>query len=162
MTAKAKTKRRKYKLIFVCTGNTCRSPMAEVLFTHLLRQKRKLSAYDVSGAGLDAAAGAPMTDNAAAAVKQLGVPLRKKIAAKQLTPEAVQNADLVVCMTAGHAAALRAFGDKVRTVSEITGGPDVPDPCGGDLSVYVRTAEYLRYACEDIFALTEKLRAEKP
>lgn len=145
---------KKKKVIFVCTGNTCRSPMAEYLFRYILGKKRKLSLYDVSSAGLCAEEGAPMTDNAAAALKSLGVNIRKKHAAHMLTYDEAQKADLIVCMTARHKAALGEFAAKTKTVSEITGGHDVSDPYGGDLNEYKRCAEYLLYACEDIYAYT--------
>ena len=147
----------KKKIVFICTGNTCRSPMAEFLFRYILSKKRKLSLYDVSSAGLSADEGSPITENAALALKKLGVSVRKKHFSKQLTEKAAQEADLIVCMTAAHASALRQFGAKVKSVGELTGGPDVPDPYGGDLNVYIKTAEYLMYACEDVFAAAQAL-----
>lgn len=147
---------RKKKVVFVCTGNTCRSPMAEYLFRYILGKKRKLSMCEVKSAGLGAQEGDPMTENAVAALKKLGVNIRKKHTAHMLTRDTAEKADLIVCMTASHASALRSLGSKVKTVGEITGGPDVPDPYGGDLNVYLKTAEYLLYACEDIFAAVSK------
>lgn len=153
--AKKRVAVKKKKIIFVCTGNTCRSPMAEFLFKFVLKKKRKLSSYDVSSAGLCAEEGAPMADNARVALKNLGVTSAKKHAAKQLTLSGAKAADLIVCMTRQHKSALAEFGDKVKSVGEITGGNDVPDPYGGDLNVYMKTAEYLLYACEDIFSLLQ-------
>lgn len=155
--AKTNAKARKKKIIFVCTGNTCRSPMAEHIFRYILRKKRKLSVYDVSSAGLSAQEGDGMTANAAAALAQLGVPVKTVHAAKQLTAAAADGADAIVCMTAGHKAALARWGDKVKTVGEITGKGDVPDPFGGDLATYLQTASYLMYACEAVFAWTQAL-----
>ena len=48
----------------------------------------------------------------------------------------------------------------MRSVGEITGAHDVPDPYGGDLKVYLNTAEYLLYACDDVFALAESVNAK--
>ncbi len=155
--AKKKAAAPKKKIVFVCTGNTCRSPMAEFLFRYILSKKRKLSLYDVSSAGLAAEEGAPMTENAVLALKKLGVSVRKKHVSKQLTRAEASEADLIVCMTASHAASLREFGSKVKSVGELTGGHDVPDPYGGDLNVYLKTAEYLMYACEDVFAAAQSL-----
>ena len=155
--AKEKTAKRKKKIIFVCTGNTCRSPMAEYLFRYILGKKRKLSLYDITSAGLCADEGAPMTDNAWEALTRLGVRSKRKHVAKQLTYEEAERADGIVCMTAEHKAALAAFGEKVKTVGELTGGSDVPDPYGGDAQVYGKTAEYLLYACDDIFSWAERL-----
>ncbi len=152
-----KSRPRKKKIIFVCTGNTCRSPMAEHIFRYILRKKRKLSLYDVSSAGLSADEGAPMTDHARTALEKLGVRVRRKHAARQLTPLMAEQADFIVCMTQAHKYELRDFGDKVKTVGELTGGPDVPDPYMGSLEVYLRTAEYLLYASEDIFTALSRL-----
>lgn len=146
----------KKKIIFVCTGNTCRSPMAEYIFAEFLRRKRKLSKFEVSSAGLYAEEGDPMTPNAAEALSRMGIKPKKKHTARQLTPEKAGKADMIVCMTASHKRELAVLGDKVYTVSEITGGPDVPDPYGGSLEVYERTAQYLAYAADDIYTLAAK------
>ena len=152
MVKTKKTRPKKKKLIFVCTGNTCRSPMAEAIFRQLLGKKRKLSWFDVSSAGLSAEEGAPMTENAVKALGALKVPLKKPHKAKQLTVEAAEKADFIVTMTASHKQALGAYAVKAKSIGELTGGPDVPDPYGGDEAIYLKTAQYLLYAAEDVFA----------
>ncbi len=154
--AKRQTVKKK-NVIFVCTGNTCRSPMAENIFKSYLGKKRKLSRYNVSSAGLGVNSGDSMTDNAISALKMLKITVRKKHAAHLLTVDEAKNADLIVCMTASHKFTLREFGDKVKTVGEITGAHDVPDPYGGDLNEYLKTAEYLMYACDDILTVAESI-----
>lgn len=167
MTTSKKTKSEKEKkprtkkinVLFVCTGNTCRSAMACYIFRYFLQKKRKLSLYTVSSAGIAAENGAPMSENAQAALALLGVPVKKPHKAQQLTVAAARKADLIVCMTERHKQALGSFASKALSVAALTGGGDVPDPYGGDLQTYLKTANYLTYAAEDVYAAASKTAA---
>lgn len=146
---------KKKHIIFVCTGNTCRSPMAEII----LKNKLKLAGVDsvrVSSAGLSAQEGSKMSENSASALKKLGYkPYGFK--SKQLTKKMVEKADLVLCMTAEHKAYLSGYKN-VYALKEIVGGVDVFDPYGRELSVYVQVSHQLEDACNIILneILTEK------
>lgn len=145
------TAMQKRTVLFVCTGNTCRSAMAESIFKQFLTKKRLGAKYRVVSAGLQAETGSDMPPAAKEALRMLGYKMRKH-AAKQVTGATAQKADLIVCMSAWHKNALAAFGDKVKTMGEITGAHDVPDPYGMPVEVYKGVAEYLQYACDDILA----------
>ena len=138
---------KKKHIIFVCTGNTCRSPMAEII----LKSKLKLAGIDnvrVSSAGIRAQAGSKMSENSARALKKLGYkPYGFK--SKQLTHKMIEKADLVVCMTAEHKLWLNGYKN-VFAIKEIVGGVDVFDPYGGELSVYVQVSHLLEDACNII------------
>lgn len=150
----------KYKVIFVCTGNTCRSPMAEFLFKKFLKTN-KITNVTVTSAGLNAEG--MMAAEARAALAYLDVPFTKH-KAKQLNSLMVDKNDLVVCMTASHKRLIAAhMGNlsKIVTVGDVTGGKDVSDPYGMDIETYISVAKYLEYACKDIMDTLINITTQK-
>ena len=127
------------RILFVCTGNTCRSPMAAALCNHLAGQggKRHLTA---ASAGLYAAEGAPMTPLAAAALQRAGVaPIQGADytlhRARNVTQEMIEQADAVVALTGAHAMELMLrFPDAASRIGTLP--MDIPDPYGGSQEVY--------------------------
>lgn len=120
--------------LFVCTGNTCRSPMAQCLMAHF-------SGESCQSAGLYALPGAPATKEAVQAMAALGLDLTGH-RAQPVTRQLLQWADQVWAMTPAHLQALRQafphFEAKYLAFS-----PAIPDPYGGDMPVYERTAQAL-------------------
>ena len=132
-------------LLFVCTGNTCRSPMAEQIFNE---QARGLSAHAIS-AGLDAKPGSPINPQAPVALTQLGYS-PKEHRSTLVSTEAVEEADVVLTFTQDQKNELGerfpAATGKLFTISEYansTSGKheDVADPYGKSAEVYKETAE---------------------
>ncbi|HWE40617.1 MAG TPA: Sua5/YciO/YrdC/YwlC family protein [Isosphaeraceae bacterium] len=135
-------------LLFVCTGNTCRSPMAAAICKRRLADRLGCAPDDlerrgfvVLSAGLAAAHGHPAAREAVDVVEVLGGSLRDH-ASQPLTPELVAAADLIVVMTRDHRHALLSqvpdAADRVRLLHPR--GGDIADPIGLDRDVYHQTA----------------------
>ena len=148
---------RKKNIIFVCTGNTCRSPMADIILKNKLKFAG-LTGIRVWSAGLSATDGAKMSKNSQEALKLLGYkPYGFK--SRQITVELIKKCDLVICMTENHKRALAAF-DNVYAINELTGLPDITDPYGGNINVYVKTSHQIVDACDIILEKILKSQGE--
>ncbi|WP_160724194.1 low molecular weight protein arginine phosphatase [Bacillus sp. USDA818B3_A] len=126
-------------VLFVCTGNTCRSPMAEAIL-----KNKKPGEVEVMSAGIYAANGSEASTHAKQVLddKQISHNHRSQM----LTAAAVEWADLILTMTSSHKFAIQQQFPhavmKVFTLKEYTGEPgsqDVVDPYGGSLEMYQET-----------------------
>jgi protein-tyrosine phosphatase len=120
-------------ILFVCTGNTCRSPMAAALMNKLLAEN-KITDIIAGSAGIAASEGESASINAIAAAREFGVDLSKH-SARQVTREMIEGSDAVYTMSPPHSQGLKAtFPEYAGKISTL--GSGIPDPFGGDLNIY--------------------------
>jgi protein-tyrosine phosphatase len=139
-------------VLLVCTGNTCRSPMAELLMRHRLAQIKKCRpdeledrGFLVRSAGITAAAGCPASNESVLVMQDYGLDLAKH-EAQPLTEQLVRHADLILTMTAGHWQTIVQRWPNVadRTQMLLPDQVDVVDPIGRAVDAYRRCAEQIK------------------
>lgn len=137
------------RFLFVCTGNTCRSPMAQFLFARLARERGL--PWTASSAGVGAFPGAPLSRGAAAALAARGL-TGLAHEARPVDASMLGEADAVYALAREHAQSLKnkfpAAAKKVRVLREDAGlkPADVEDPIGEDGRVYDETAAAIEEA----------------
>lgn len=132
-------------LLFVCSGNTCRSPIAEAIANAELASRfgDQPPAHAVS-AGLAAKSGAPMTDASRAALRLIDVEPHEH-AARLVTPDVVDGASFIYCMTSGQRdAVIRSAPAAAAKTLCLDPDGDVADPTGQPIAVYADTARRIQ------------------
>ena len=137
------------KILFVCTGNTCRSPMAAALMNKISKEND----MDVTScsAGIFAKAGDKASTHAINTMKEYEIDISNHTATP-LTESIINDYDLILTMTDGHKAMISALApEKIFTICEYAGyNGEISDPYGGSLKEYRQTAEDIYDCLTDI------------
>ncbi|MEW6160970.1 MAG: ribose 5-phosphate isomerase B, partial [Verrucomicrobiota bacterium] len=148
-------------ILFVCTGNVCRSPMAEGLFRHAVKGRGE---YRVLSAGIGAIDGQPPSPHAVRALREIGLDISQQ-RSRMLTADLVEQADYIFGMTHGHVDAvtllypqaaektflLREFDETLDTFEK-----DISDPIGGSYEIYLNCRDQIEQGISSMLKFIEQ------
>jgi tRNA threonylcarbamoyl adenosine modification protein (Sua5/YciO/YrdC/YwlC family) len=146
--------------LFVCTGNTCRSPMAAGLFRQLLARRMECTVAElaerlvtVRSAGSFAGDGARAAEEAIEVMRRRGIDIADHRSSR-LSPELIHTADRIYVMTETHAGAVTALVPSAQVKTRLLGEGPIEDPIGGTVAVYescaARIAQALAARLEEV------------
>jgi len=155
-------------ILFVCTGNTCRSSMAEGIFKYLLKNKN-IDNINISSAGISAYEGEKANEKAISVLKSQGIDITSH-KARQITDNIIEASDLILTMTYSHKMTILKYAPKaskkVFTLREFANtfneentedNFDIDDPFGMDYNVYEQSMEEIKSELEKIIININKI-----
>ena len=145
------------KILFVCTGNTCRSAMADLYFRHLLKTSGKLPSVASFSAGTATREGLPANGMVFQVLKELGIDASQH-SATPVSETLLEEMDTIYVMTTAHGKTLRLISkcaeEKTRLFLSLVHGmekEDLADPFGGDLAIYQECFSSIRQGIDNLF-----------
>lgn len=137
------------RILFVCTGNTCRSPLAEAIVKRMVSDAGRTD-IEVSSAGVQAHTGSPASDEALLVGFERNLDISGH-RSRQLTRDILEASDLILAMSESHVSHVRRLRHDANVYlvtafsSSETPARGIQDPFGGDLAAYRRTADELEH-----------------
>ena len=160
--SRAKKERKQEKLVvFICTANVCRSPMAEKLFEEAVAKsgtKKKIRAFS---AGISAMVGDQASENSIIASSEVGLDLSDH-RSSALTRAMIENASVIFCMTESHRALLNMYFEVPQSSPifhariRIGSSMELPDPFGQDIEVCRTCRDHMKEALPSLLEWVEK------
>jgi len=142
------------KIVFICTGNTCRSPLAAALFNKVAEQTG--TGAEAVSAGIYPNEGEPASENAIAVAKEYSCDLSGH-RSRLVTAQELEEADMVVCMTGEHERIIASYFPQVRQKLSTLIPWDIDDPFGKDMEAYRECAGDIY---DGVRVLAGKIRGE--
>ena len=148
-------------ILFVCTGNTCRSSMAEAILKDIIKKSDEKYEVNIKSAGVFAMPGSPASRNAIEVLKEDNIDLSNH-KSTVLTQYEIDEADLILTMTRSHKDLVLQMApyaeDKIYMLNEYALDEiiDINDPYGGDVFIYRKSAEEIRSALLKVFEKLNK------
>ncbi|MFP3938274.1 MAG: L-threonylcarbamoyladenylate synthase [Phycisphaerae bacterium] len=146
------------RILFLCSGNTCRSPLAAGIAKKFFAERLNCRVQDlpkhgleISSAGLNAPAGARPSEEAVTVAREQGAEISRH-RTRRATVELITGADVVLCMTGAQVAAVGRLAAEAGNVRRLDPQSDVPDPIGGGMEAYRRTARRIAGAVENLLS----------